>query len=105
MGKHWGKALNGIANVVEQEKWPCSAQLIREAAEEIERLRERCYPDAVVMIDGVGHYVNETVKAEIERLRDAIERIEQLDERMAPITNMVRAKEIAREALNKGEDK
>lgn len=36
---------------------------------------------------------------EIKRLRVALERIEQLDERMAPITNMVRAKEIAREAL------
>ena len=39
--------------------------------DEIERLRERLGPRGleVVMIDGAGHYVNEKVKAEIERLR------------------------------------
>lgn len=38
---------------------------------EIGRLRERLGPRGleVVMIDGAGHYVNEKVKAEIERLR------------------------------------
>lgn len=41
MSKDCGKALNGIANVVEQEGWPCSAQLIRETADEIERLQKR----------------------------------------------------------------
>jgi hypothetical protein len=44
---------------------------LREAADEIERLRERLGPRGleVIMIDGAGHYVNEKVKAEIERLR------------------------------------
>lgn len=40
-------------------------------AGEINRLRERLGPRGleVVVIDGAGHYVNEKVKAEIERLR------------------------------------
>lgn len=44
---------------------------ISELENEIERLRERLGPRGleVVMIDGRGHYVNEAVKAEIERLR------------------------------------
>lgn len=43
--------------------------------EELRMLRERLGPRGleVVMIDGAGHYVNEKVKAEIERLRDEVE--------------------------------
>lgn len=41
----------------------------REAATEIEHLRERCHPSKVVMIGNTGHYVSEAVAAEIERLR------------------------------------
>lgn len=41
-----------------------------ELRDEVERLRERLGPHGleVVMIAGAGHYVNATVKAEIERL-------------------------------------
>lgn len=48
------------------------APVCQEAAEEIRRLRERLGPRGieVVMIDDTGHYVNEKVKAEIERLRE-----------------------------------
>ena len=47
-----------------------------QALDEIERLRERLGPRGleVVEIDGVSHYVNEAVKAEIERLRDLLRR-------------------------------
>jgi phosphopantetheine adenylyltransferase len=50
-------------------------QLYLDAADEIERLRERLGPRGleVVMIDGAGHYVNEKVKAEVERLRERCE--------------------------------
>ena len=65
--------------------------------QEIERLQKQCdYKDGV--IDQRNAECSRQFR-EIERLRTALERIEQLDERMAPITNMVRAKEIAREAL------
>ncbi len=39
--------------------------------EEVRKLRERLGPRGleVIFIDGAGHYVNEKVKAEIERLR------------------------------------
>lgn len=49
----------------------CQSPLFAQAADEIERLRERLGPRGleVVLIDGRGHYVNEAVKAEIERLR------------------------------------
>ena len=43
---------------------------------EIERLRRRCKPDAVVIIGDTGHYVSQAVKDEIERLqahRDALQ--------------------------------
>lgn len=45
---------------------------VEDAAREIERLRERLGPRGleVIEIDGAGHYVNEKVKAEIERLRE-----------------------------------
>ena len=46
----------------------------RNAADEIERLRERCNPSKVVMIGDTGHYVSEAVAAEIERLRDKVGR-------------------------------
>lgn len=47
-------------------------ELRTEAADEIERLRQRLGPRGleVVEIDGAGHYVNAKVKAEIERLRE-----------------------------------
>lgn len=47
------------------DDWGCRA------CDEIARLRERLGPRGleVVMIDGIGHYVNAKVKAEIERLR------------------------------------
>lgn len=50
---------------------PGYGNIIQEAVDEIERLRERLGPRGleVVGIDGIGHYVNEKVKAEIERLR------------------------------------
>ena len=46
-------------------------KLMLEAADEIERLRERLGPRGleVVQIDGAGHYVNVKVKTEIERLQ------------------------------------
>lgn len=45
-----------------------------EVTAEIKRLRERLGPRGleVVFIDGAGHYVNEKVKAEIERLRAVV---------------------------------
>lgn len=45
---------------------------VEDAAREIKRLRDRLGPRGleVVEIDGAGHYVNEKVKAEIERLRE-----------------------------------
>lgn len=44
--------------------------------QELLMLRERLGPRGleVVMINGGGHYVNEAVKAEIERLRDLLRR-------------------------------
>ena len=58
------------ASVYEQYKAVLS-NLGDEAADEIERLRERLGPVGleVVEIDSSGHYVNVKVKAEIERLR------------------------------------
>jgi hypothetical protein len=49
-------------------------QLYIDAAKEIERLRERLGPRGleVVEINGAGHYVNEKVKDEIERLRKTL---------------------------------
>lgn len=46
-----------------------------ELLEENRRLRERLGPRGleVVEIDGVGHYVNEKVRAEIERLRHTLQ--------------------------------
>lgn len=35
----------------------------------IEKLTERCRPSKVIMIDGSGHYVSESVYKEIEQLR------------------------------------
>ena len=54
----------------------------REAADEIGRLRERLGPRGleIVEINGAGHYVNEKVKAEIERLRKALSQIAWMDE-------------------------
>jgi multidrug efflux pump subunit AcrB len=48
--------------------------LCQEAADELDRLYKRLGPQGleVVMIGDTGHYVNEAVKAEIERLRAAI---------------------------------
>lgn len=48
--------------------------------EELRMLRERLGPCGleVVMIDGAGHYVNEKVKAEIEKLRHALQMAERL---------------------------
>lgn len=48
----------------------------KEMLEEIKRLRERLGPRGleVVFIDDVGHYVNEKIKAEIERLRTLVGR-------------------------------
>jgi hypothetical protein len=66
------------------------------AETEIERLTKRCYPNAVVMIDGGGHYVNEMVKAEIERLRAALERIANESDDIGY--------DIAREALEGGDE-
>ena len=50
-------------------------EMAKNAADEIERLRKRIGPRGleVVDIDGAGHYVNEKVKAEIERLRKALD--------------------------------
>ena len=49
---------------------------VQEAAAEIERLWERCYPSKVVIFGCTGHYVSEKVAAEIERLRLKITSIE-----------------------------
>ena len=50
-----------------------------EAADEIQRLRERLGPRGleVVEISGAGHYVNEKVKAEIECLRAALKQAQE----------------------------
>lgn len=53
---------------------PGYGNIIQRAVDEIERLRDRLGPRGleVVEIDGVGHYVNKKVKAEIERLREEL---------------------------------
>ena len=58
-----------MADLVERLRYPMDATAdMIEAADEIERLRERCNPSKVVKIGDVGHYVSEAVYAEIERL-------------------------------------
>ena len=48
---------------------------LEQALAKTKQLRERLGPRGleVVMIGGAGHYVNEKVKAEIERLRTTLE--------------------------------
>lgn len=43
--------------------------LLAKANERIEKLTERCKPSKVIMIDGSGHYVSESVYKEIKQLR------------------------------------
>jgi len=57
------------------DKYDGSNDLFRMAADEIERLRERCSPSQTVLIGDRGHYVSVPVHAEITRLRDEIERL------------------------------
>ena len=84
------------ANDIIQRNAECARQLL-EAGAEIKRLRERLGPLGleVVLINGAGHYVNKKVKAEIERLRAALEDIAGDDY----LPDGIRAIEIARRAL------
>ena len=84
------------ANDIIQRNAECARQLL-EAGAEIKRLRERLGPLGleVVLINGAGHYVNKKVKAEIERLRAALEDIAGDDS----LPDGIRAIEIARRAL------
>jgi len=51
------------------------ARRVSELLEENERLLQRTNPNHVVMVNGSGHYVNDSIKDAFEAQREAIEAI------------------------------
>ena len=49
---------------------------------ENERLKARCFPSKIVMIEDSGHYVSESVFAEIERLKAELAEVKKDAERL-----------------------
>ena len=84
----WNKALNSVAIVIDLDGWTYSAQLVRDAADEMERLREVAqiewdeWTENLKEIERLRHEIDvqcsseyvERILKENERLRSALKR-------------------------------